>query len=41
MSAARNDEIPAIADVYRFFAGAIRNLSGSLSDYESALKISR
>lgn len=31
LSAARNDEIPAIADVYRFFSGAIRNLSGSLS----------
>ena len=28
---ARNDEIPAIADVYRFFSGAIRNLMGSLS----------
>jgi aminobutyraldehyde dehydrogenase len=31
LSAARNDEIPAIADVYRFFAGAIRNMSGSLA----------
>ncbi|MDT8991302.1 gamma-aminobutyraldehyde dehydrogenase [Curvibacter sp. APW13] len=31
LAAARNDEIPAIADVYRFFAGAIRNLSGSLA----------
>ena len=31
LSAARNDEIPAIADVYRFFSGAIRNLMGSLS----------
>jgi aminobutyraldehyde dehydrogenase len=31
LSAARNDEIPAIADVYRFFAGAIRNLHGSLA----------
>jgi aminobutyraldehyde dehydrogenase len=30
LNAARNDEIPAIADVYRFFAGAIRNMSGSL-----------
>ena len=30
LGAARNDEIPAIADVYRFFAGAIRNMSGSL-----------
>jgi aminobutyraldehyde dehydrogenase len=31
LAAARNDEIPAIADVYRFFAGAIRNLSGALA----------
>ncbi|TXH87671.1 MAG: gamma-aminobutyraldehyde dehydrogenase [Rhodoferax sp.] len=31
LAAARNDEIPAIADVYRFFAGAIRNMSGSLA----------
>ena len=31
LSAARNDEIPAIADVYRFFAGAIRNMMGSLA----------
>jgi len=31
LSAARNDEIPAISDVYRFFAGAIRNLPGSLA----------
>ncbi len=31
LSAARNDEIPAIADVFRFFAGAIRNLPGALS----------
>jgi aminobutyraldehyde dehydrogenase len=31
LSAARNDEIPAIADVYRFFSGAIRNMMGSLS----------
>ena len=31
LAAARNDEIPAIADVYRFFAGAIRNLSGPLA----------
>jgi aminobutyraldehyde dehydrogenase len=31
LSAARNDEIPAIADVYRFFGGAIRNLSGPLA----------
>jgi aminobutyraldehyde dehydrogenase len=28
-SAALNDEIPAIADVFRFFAGASRCLSGS------------
>jgi aminobutyraldehyde dehydrogenase len=31
LSAARNDEIPAIADVYRFFGGAIRNMMGSLA----------
>lgn len=31
LAAARNDEIPAIADVYRFFGGAIRNLSGPLA----------
>lgn len=31
LSAARNDEIPAVADVYRFFAGAIRNMTGSLA----------
>jgi hypothetical protein len=31
LAAARNDEIPAIADVYRFFAGAIRNMSGALA----------
>mgnify|MGYP003542411704 CR=1 FL=1 len=31
LSAARNDEIPAIADVYRFFAGAIRNMMGALA----------
>ena len=31
LAAARNDEIPAIADVYRFFGGAIRNLSGALA----------
>ena len=29
-SAALNDEIPAIADVFRFFAGALRNLTGAL-----------
>ncbi|WP_437880805.1 gamma-aminobutyraldehyde dehydrogenase [Pseudomonas sp. LRF_L74] len=28
-SAARNDELPAIADVFRFFAGAVRCLQGS------------
>lgn len=31
LAAARNDEIPAIADVYRFFAGAIRNLGASVA----------
>jgi aminobutyraldehyde dehydrogenase len=31
LAAARNDEIPAIADVYRFFGGAIRNMSGPLA----------
>lgn len=30
LSAARNDEIPAIADVFRFFGGAIRNMQGAL-----------
>ena len=29
LSAARNDELPAIADVFRFFAGAARCLGGS------------
>ncbi len=29
--AALNDEMPAIADVFRFFAGAIRNMTGSLA----------
>ena len=29
--AALNDEIPAIADVFRFFAGAVRNMTGSLA----------
>ena len=29
--AALNDEIPAVADVFRFFAGAIRNMTGSLA----------
>ena len=31
LAAARNDEIPAIADVFRFFAGALRNMSGPLA----------
>jgi aminobutyraldehyde dehydrogenase len=31
LTAARNDEIPAVADVYRFFGGAIRNMSGPLA----------
>lgn len=31
LAAVRNDEIPAIADVFRFFAGAIRNLPGALA----------
>ena len=26
-----NDEIPAVADVFRFFAGAVRNMTGSLA----------
>lgn len=30
LAAARNDEIPAIADVYRFFAGAVRSMQGAL-----------
>ena len=30
-SAALNDEIPAVADVFRFFAGAVRNMTGSLA----------
>ena len=29
--AARNDEIPAIADCYRYFAGAVRNMHGALA----------
>jgi aminobutyraldehyde dehydrogenase len=29
--AALNDEIPAVADVFRFFAGATRNMTGSLA----------
>ena len=29
--AALNDEIPAVADVFRFFAGAVRNMTGSLA----------
>lgn len=28
---ALNDEIPAVADVFRFFAGAVRNMTGSLA----------
>jgi aminobutyraldehyde dehydrogenase len=31
LNAALNDEIPAIADVFRFFAGAARNLSGAVA----------
>ncbi len=26
-----NDELPAVADVFRFFAGAVRNMTGSLA----------
>lgn len=29
--AALNDEIPAVADIFRFFAGAIRNMTGALA----------
>ncbi|WP_018152918.1 gamma-aminobutyraldehyde dehydrogenase [Leeia oryzae] len=29
--AALNDEIPAVADVFRFFAGAVRNLTGPVA----------
>jgi aminobutyraldehyde dehydrogenase len=29
--AALNDELPAVADIFRFFAGAIRNMTGSLA----------
>ena len=29
--AALNDELPAVADVFRFFAGAVRNMTGSLA----------
>ena len=29
--AALNDEIPAVADVFRFFAGAVRSMTGSLA----------
>lgn len=29
--AALNDEIPAAADVFHFFAGAVRNMTGSLA----------
>jgi aminobutyraldehyde dehydrogenase len=31
LKAARQDEIPGIVDIYRFFAGAIRNMQGALS----------
>lgn len=31
LAAALNDEIPAIADVFRFFAGAARNLTGAVA----------
>ena len=29
--AALNDEIPAVADVFRFFAGALRNMTGAMA----------
>ncbi len=29
--AALNDEMPAVADVFRFFAGAVRNMTGALA----------
>jgi len=29
--AALNDELPAVADVFRFYAGAVRNMTGSLA----------
>lgn len=31
INAARNDEIPAIVDCYRYFAGAVRNMHGAVS----------
>lgn len=31
LAAVLNDEIPAIADVYRFFAGAVRSLTGAIA----------
>ena len=31
INAARGDEIPAIADCFRFFAGAVRNMHGALA----------
>jgi aminobutyraldehyde dehydrogenase len=31
LNAALNDEIPAVADVFRFFAGACRNMHGSVA----------
>ena len=31
INAVRNDEIPAVVDCYRFFAGAVRNMQGTLA----------
>src|SRR6218665_2139162 len=31
INAVRNDEIPAIVDCYRFFAGAVRNMHGAVA----------
>ncbi|MDB5542175.1 MAG: gamma-aminobutyraldehyde dehydrogenase, partial [Devosia sp.] len=31
INAVRNDEIPAIVDCWRFFAGAVRNMQGSIA----------
>jgi aminobutyraldehyde dehydrogenase len=31
INAVRNDEIPAIVDCYRFFAGAVRNMQGTIA----------
>lgn len=41
--AALNDEIPAVADMFRFFAGAVRNMTGPLAgeylrDYTSMIR---